>query len=81
VKSQWPQIFIAMIFTTGFMIILMTIFSGEEVIAPKMTSAAMTVLGILSAGQGQIMSYFFGSNLNSSKKDHTINQLTKDGSP
>jgi hypothetical protein len=58
------------------MVILMTIFSGEEVIAPKMTSAAMTVLGILSAGQGQIMSYFFGSNLNSAKKDRTINQLS-----
>lgn len=73
--SLAPQIGLSMLFTSGFVLILLTLFSGDEVIAPKMMQPAMYVMGILSAGMVQIMNFWFGSTSGSAKKSETIANL------
>jgi hypothetical protein len=67
-----PQITLATLFTTGFVLVLYTLFSGEEAINPKMMQPAMYVLGILSAGMIQIMNFFFGSSAGSAHKTNAM---------
>ena len=75
--SLAPQIGLSLLFTTGFIVVLTTLFSGEEVINPKMMQAAMYVMGILSAGMVQIMNFWFGSTSGSAKKSETIANMAK----
>ncbi len=70
-----PQIILATLFTTGFILVLYTLFSGEEAINAKMMQPAMYVLGILSAGMMQIMNFFFGSSTGSMRKTDALTNL------
>jgi len=70
-----PQIALAILFTTGFILVLYTLFSGEEAINSKMMQPAMYVLGILSAGMIQIMNFFFGSSSGSMQKSDMLSKI------
>lgn len=75
--SLLPQITLGALFTAGFILVLYTLFSGEEAINSKMMQPAMYVLGILSAGMIQVMNFFFGSSSGSVQKTDAIRGGTK----
>lgn len=64
----FPQISIAIIFIAGFVTLLWAIFTGTAEIAPEMADLAKILLGIMVAGIGQIMNFFFGSSSGSKQK-------------
>jgi len=66
-----PQVILASIFIIAFSMILYLVFTGEATIK-EMMEPAMYLLGILSAGLGQIMNFFFGSSSGSKEKTSAL---------
>lgn len=73
-KGFAPQVFLSMVFVTGFVMVLWYLFGGEKTIHENMMQPAMYVLGILSAGIVQIMNFWFGSSSGSKAKTMHLSQ-------
>jgi hypothetical protein len=56
---------------------LAALISGYVVIAPDMKGLVDVLMGVLTAGQYSIMSYYFGSSHGSAAKQGMIDRLTK----
>lgn len=67
-----PQIILAVVFIAGFVAVLYSVFSGGAELTDTMKGVAMFLLGILSAGIGQIMNFFFGSSSGSKEKTQAL---------
>jgi hypothetical protein len=63
-----PQLVLSAIYTIAFAFTLYAVFNGSAVIPADMREPAMYLLGILSAGQIQIMNFWFGSSSGSKEK-------------
>jgi hypothetical protein len=70
-----PQSVLSTIFVCGFILVLDLLFNGTESIHKSMMQPAMYVLGILSAGLGQVMNFWFGSSSGSIQKTDAISKL------
>lgn len=66
--SLQPQVILSTIYTVAFAVVLYMVFSGSSLIPVEMREPAMYLLGILSAGQLQIMNFWFGSSKGSQDK-------------
>lgn len=66
----WPQVTLSLIYVGGFVGILYLLFMSSLELSDMQWNAAMYLLGILSAGLGQIMNFWFGSS--SGSKDKTV---------
>lgn len=66
--SLLPQLIIAVIFISGFILLARSVFVGEIELSPEQREIAIYVLGIFSAGILQIMNFFFGSSAGSKMK-------------
>jgi hypothetical protein len=69
--------YIAYIYTGGYFGMLAALISGSVVIAPDMKGLVDVLMGVLTAGQYSIMSYYFGSSHGSASKQGMIDRLTK----
>ena len=75
VRGQLPQIILATIYTMGFFGLLGALFMGHIEIDPSVAPLANILLGILAAGQAQIMNYFFGSSSGSKEKTEKMQAI------
>ncbi len=74
-QGQVPQIVLAVIYTGGFLWLLWALFTGEVALGPDQRPIANILLGILSAGQAQVMNFFFGSSSGSKAKTAQMGQM------
>lgn len=65
--DQLPQIIFGLMYTTGYFLMLFGIMAGIFVL-PERQSLFSAVIGVLTAAQGQVLNYFFGSVLGRSHK-------------
>jgi len=70
-----PQMWLSILFISGFIGILYVVFIGEIDLDGTMKDAAVMLLGILSAGVTQIMNFWFGSSSGSKEKTALIGQV------
>lgn len=59
---------LAWVYTGGYFALLGAILSGYAVIPPNLTSVLDVLLGVLTAGQYSVLSYYFGSSSGSADK-------------
>jgi len=75
--SILPQAVLSTIFVCGFVLVLDLLFNGTETIHKNMMQPAMYVLGILSAGLGQVLNFWMGSSSGSIQKTDAITNMGK----
>ena len=68
-KSLAPQLYFGSFYMVGFLGVLYFVFGSEFVFTDTQENIAMILIGILSAGMGQIMNFLFGSSAGSKAKD------------
>lgn len=73
-KDYTPRV-LACIIVGGY--VLVQWFLLTQVIAAEMREIVMRSLGVLDAAIGMVLTYYFGSSAGSSKKDDTIQSLSK----
>lgn len=73
-----PQVVLASIYVSGFVVILFVLFSGQIEIKASMREPAMILLGALMAGNEQIRNFFFGSSSGSVRKSAQIEKMAKE---
>jgi len=67
--SIWPQVTLSTLYTVGYFSVLYMFLSGGVSIEDSIKTEFAMVLGVLTAGQVQIMNFWFGSS--SGSKDKT----------
>lgn len=60
---------LAWVYTGGYFALLGAILSGYAVVPPPLSSVVDVLLGVLTAGQYSVLSYYFGSSSGSANKD------------
>jgi len=63
-----PQMILGTVYTAGFIWLLVALFTGTVHVPEEQQTIANLLLGILSAGQAQVLNYFFGSSTGSKDK-------------
>ncbi len=63
-----PQVLLSVIYTGGYFWLMFQLISGGVTIPPAIMPMVMTLLGVLTAGQAQIMNFWFGSSSGSKEK-------------
>lgn len=66
--SILPQLYFGTFYMIGFWGVLYVIFFEELIMSDAQEKIAMILIGLLSAGMGQIMSFLFGSSAGSKAK-------------
>jgi hypothetical protein len=69
IKGLAPQMILGTVYTGGFIWLLVSLFTGDVTIEPEQKEIANVLLGILGAGQAQVLNFFFGSSTGSKQKD------------
>lgn len=72
--SITPQITLSMLYTSGYIAVLYMFLKGDVAVADSIKSEFNMILGVLTAGQVQIMNFWFGSSSGSKEK---TSKLTK----
>lgn len=65
---------LAWVYTGGYFALLGALLSGYAVVPTGMTSVLDVLLGVLTAGQYSVLSYYFGSSSGSANKDKLLNK-------
>lgn len=68
-RGMTPQVILGAIYTGGFVILLFALFDGQVALDPEHEALANILLGMLAAGQTQVLNFFFGSSTGSKNKD------------
>ena len=63
-----PQVLLSIIYTGGYFWLMFMLISGGVTIPTDIMPMVMTLLGVLTAGQAQIMNFWFGSSSGSKEK-------------
>lgn len=66
--SLAPQLYFGTFYMFGFVGVLYIVFASELAMSDTQEKIAMILIGILSAGMGQIMNFLFGSSAGSKAK-------------
>ena len=66
--SILPQVILSALYTLGYFVLLFSFISGDVVIDEGVKSEFNMILGVLTAGQIQIMNFWFGSSSGSKEK-------------
>ena len=70
-----PQLYFGSFYMIGFLGVLWFVFASDFTMTDTQEKIAMILVGILSAGMGQIMNFLFGSSAGSkSKTDSMLNK-------
>jgi len=64
----WPQITLSGIFVGGYFWLLSEIMTGQYQPTPEMETVVNVLIGVLTAGVPQVMSFWLGSSLGSREK-------------
>ena len=67
-KGMGPQIMLSAIYTAGFFGLMYGVFFGHVTVDESMEPTMNILLGVLGAGQAQIMNFMFGSSSGSKAK-------------
>ena len=67
-----PQITLSLLYTAGYIAVLYMFLMGEVAIDESLVSEFNLVLGVLTAGQVQIMNFWFGSSSGSKEKTNKL---------
>jgi len=73
--SITPQITLSIIYTMGYIAVLYVFLMGEVSVADSLKSEFNLVLGVLTAGQVQIMNFWFGSSSGSKEKTNKMQNM------
>ena len=68
-----PQIWFGTFYMVGFLGVLYMVFAGNLMLDETQENIAMVLIGILSAGMGQVMNFLFGSSAGSKSKTDAMN--------
>jgi hypothetical protein len=68
-KGIIPQIFLSIVYTTGYCGVMYAFVTGDVQIAAGVKAEFNMVLGVLTAAQVQILNFWFGSSSGSKEKD------------
>lgn len=63
-----PQLVLSTIYTVGFVWLLWALFAGQAEVPKEHLGLANVLIGMLGAGQTQILNFFFGSSSGSKEK-------------
>lgn len=63
-----PQVALSVLYTTGYFAVLYMFLTGAVAVADSIKTEFAMVLGVLTAGQVQIMNFWFGSSSGSKEK-------------
>jgi hypothetical protein len=66
--SIMPQVFLSIVYTVGYFLLVYALMSGEITIEPSIMPMVTTLLGVMTAAQAQIMNFWFGSSSGSKEK-------------
>ena len=66
--NMFPQIILSALYTIGYIAVLWAFMKGHVSVAESVKSEFNMILGVLTAGQVQIMNFFFGSSAGSKMK-------------
>lgn len=72
-----PQMVLGVVYTGGFIWLLVSLFTGVIEVAPEQQQIANILLGMLGAGQAQVLNYFFGSTTGSKDKTYSIERMNQ----
>lgn len=77
--KDWSNSILGTVIISGFLLAVFFVLSGNVAGLKDPNTAALigTLIGYVSAKADQVVSYYFGSNRQSQKKDDTINLLSK----
>lgn len=67
-----PQIILSMLYTVGYIAVLYMFLKGGVAVADSIKSEFNMILGVLTAGQVQIMNFWFGSSSGSKDKANKL---------
>jgi hypothetical protein len=71
--SITPQITLSMLYTVGYIAVLYMFLKGSVAVADSIKSEFNMILGVLTAGQVQVMNFWFGSSSGSKDKTNKLN--------
>lgn len=66
---------LAWMYTIGYFIMMIVVAGGYLHVPENMTSLFNGLLGVLTAGQYTVMTYYFGSSSGSTTKDKTLDRV------
>lgn len=70
--SMAPQVTLSTIYTVGYFGLMAALLSGKVSIPVDIDDMVMTLLGIMTAAQAQIMNFWFGSSSGSKEKTNKL---------
>ena len=70
--SITPQITLSALYTAGYFVVLYMFLVGDVTVADSMKAEFNLILGVLTAGQVQIMNFWFGSSSGSKEKTNKM---------
>lgn len=70
--SITPQVTLSALYTTGYFAVLYMFLAGDVTVADSMKAEFNLILGVLTAGQVQIMNFWFGSSSGSKEKTNKL---------
>jgi len=73
-RGLQPQVVLSTIYTVGFVWLLWALFAGEAEVPKEHLGLANVLIGMLGAGQTQILNFFFGSSSGSKEKTLALSQ-------
>jgi len=71
-NGQQVQMILGSIYTGGFVWLLFSLFTGEVNLNERHEGITNVLLGMLSAGQAQVLNFFFGSSSGSKAKSDAL---------
>lgn len=66
--SIFPQVILSIIYTVGYFGLMIMLISGDVIIPDNISGMVMTLIGVMTAAQAQIMNFWFGSSSGSKEK-------------
>ena len=76
-KGLQPQMVISTVYTVGFIWLLYALFDGNVNVPTEHLGLANVLIGMLGAGQTQILNFFFGSSSGSKEKSLALATVAK----
>src|SRR6056297_2704287 len=73
-RGLQPQVVLSTIYTVGFVWLLWELFAGEAEVPKEHLGLANVLIGMLGAGQTQILNFFLGSSSGSKEKTLALSQ-------